>query len=374
VPQIRAKQAAKPKNSPLPAEVVEAGPPGEKFAVGVSILDKSAYISILLRRNGISHVIYSQAHPVGLETLGVGHIPDNEAQQQLGRMRQAFHINMLRAFPGKSHAEISAEIDKACGAVSVPASEAPWGYAMMRDGVMQGHAGSKAIADSWVNAIAVPLAPRAAPVPASEAARRLHNAIMNLPCNNPHPEDNCGLYSLGHRDARHAAAELAATTDANELHFNAQRLRNVAVLVGLADAVPADDDGLDGARGTVLGQIAAKLRKARAVDEAMLRAEFVRQHKGRNLKQHRLRGTYLSAPIAALWNQHVRTANWLGGEQTVLNADRYLWLRDKALGDDQVGTFTPYVVKGQIMEPLEGAALDKEVDAARNRSRQGGAA
>ncbi|HEX8883151.1 MAG TPA: hypothetical protein VF797_01525 [Noviherbaspirillum sp.] len=46
-------------------------------------------------------------------------------------------------------------------------------------------------------------------------------------------------------------------------------------------------------------------------DEAELRAEFVRQHAGRDLKQHRLRGTYMSAPIAALWNQHKRTAEWM---------------------------------------------------------------
>jgi len=45
--------------------------------------------------------------------------------------------------------------------------------------------------------------------------------------------------------------------------------------------------------------------------EAELRAEFEFQHEGRNLKQHRLRGTYVSAPIAALWNQHKRTAIWM---------------------------------------------------------------
>lgn len=42
-----------------------------------------------------------------------------------------------------------------------------------------------------------------------------------------------------------------------------------------------------------------------------LRAEFERQHKGRNLKQHGMRGTYIAANIAALWNQHKRTAEWL---------------------------------------------------------------
>jgi len=48
-----------------------------------------------------------------------------------------------------------------------------------------------------------------------------------------------------------------------------------------------------------------------APSEAELRQEFERQHKGRNLKQHRLRGTYFSPPIAALWNQHKRTAEWM---------------------------------------------------------------
>jgi hypothetical protein len=42
--------------------------------------------------------------------------------------------------------------------------------------------------------------------------------------------------------------------------------------------------------------------------EATMRAEFERQHAGRDLRRHPLRGTYWSAPIAALWNQHIRTA------------------------------------------------------------------
>ncbi len=46
------------------------------------------------------------------------------------------------------------------------------------------------------------------------------------------------------------------------------------------------------------------------IDEGALRDEFERQHQGRNLTKHRLRGTYLSANIAALWNQHKRTYAW----------------------------------------------------------------
>ncbi len=46
------------------------------------------------------------------------------------------------------------------------------------------------------------------------------------------------------------------------------------------------------------------------------------------------------------------------------HASRYLWLRNVAMSDDQVGTFTPYVVKGQLMTTLEGEALDAAIDAA----------
>lgn len=45
--------------------------------------------------------------------------------------------------------------------------------------------------------------------------------------------------------------------------------------------------------------------------EDELRAEFERQHKDRDLSRHRMRGTYIKAQIAALWNQHKRTAEWL---------------------------------------------------------------
>jgi len=46
------------------------------------------------------------------------------------------------------------------------------------------------------------------------------------------------------------------------------------------------------------------------ISDNELRAEFERQHKGRNLLRHRMRGTYSSATIAALWNQHKHTAEW----------------------------------------------------------------
>ncbi|WP_240804924.1 hypothetical protein [Cupriavidus oxalaticus] len=64
-----------------------------------------------------------------------------------------------------------------------------------------------------------------------------------------------------------------------------------------------------GYRSRALGLIDAA--SPATLEEGELRAEFERQHQGRNLKQHRLRGTYISAPIAALWNQHKRTAIWM---------------------------------------------------------------
>jgi len=60
------------------------------------------------------------------------------------------------------------------------------------------------------------------------------------------------------------AALAAAGAPTDDLHFNAQRLRNVVALVGLESAIPQDDVTLDGARGAVLGQIASKLRAAGA--------------------------------------------------------------------------------------------------------------
>jgi hypothetical protein len=41
----------------------------------------------------------------------------------LQRMRAAFHVNMLRAHPDKSHAEIAAEIDRACELETATSSE-----------------------------------------------------------------------------------------------------------------------------------------------------------------------------------------------------------------------------------------------------------
>jgi hypothetical protein len=45
-----------------------------------------------------------------------------------------------------------------------------------------------------------------------------------------------------------------------------------------------------------------------------------------------------------------------------LDAARYRWLRNKALGFDQIGSSTPYVVRGQVMDTLDGARLDSAVD------------
>lgn len=55
---------------------------------------------------------------------------------------------------------------------------------------------------------------------------------------------------------------LAPAAEVDMLHFNAQRLRNVAALVGVT--VDGDHAHVDGVRGALLGQIAFALRKAAA--------------------------------------------------------------------------------------------------------------
>jgi hypothetical protein len=54
-----------------------------------------------------------------------------------------------------------------------------------------------------------------------------------------------------------------------------------------------------------------KIRRQPMIEAKVLRAEFERQHSGRNVKQHGPRGTYVSSPTASLWNQHLCTAKWL---------------------------------------------------------------
>ena len=46
------------------------------------------------------------------------------------------------------------------------------------------------------------------------------------------------------------------------------------------------------------------------------------------------------------------------------DALRYRWLRNSATSFEQVGRFTPYCIKGQTMQVLEGNELDSLMDRA----------
>jgi len=46
------------------------------------------------------------------------------------------------------------------------------------------------------------------------------------------------------------------------------------------------------------------------------------------------------------------------------DAARFGWLRDEALGEEQTGTTSPYVVMGQTMRPVAGNELVRAVDLA----------
>ena len=54
-----------------------------------------------------------------------------------------------------------------------------------------------------------------------------------------------------------------------------------------------------------------KIRVEKRTMEDEARFEFERQHEGRDLSRHRLRGTYTKPAIAALWNQHLKTISWV---------------------------------------------------------------
>ncbi|WP_438979527.1 hypothetical protein [Polynucleobacter sp.] len=54
-----------------------------------------------------------------------------------------------------------------------------------------------------------------------------------------------------------------------------------------------------------------KRRVDKRIDENTARIEFKKQHEGRDLSRHRLRGTYQKPAIAALWNQHLKTISWV---------------------------------------------------------------
>ena len=54
-----------------------------------------------------------------------------------------------------------------------------------------------------------------------------------------------------------------------------------------------------------------KRRVDKRLDENSARIEFEKQHDGRDLSRHRLRGTYQKPAIAALWNQHLKTISYV---------------------------------------------------------------
>ena len=54
-----------------------------------------------------------------------------------------------------------------------------------------------------------------------------------------------------------------------------------------------------------------KRRVDKRLDENAARIEFEKQHDGRDLSRHRLRGTYQKPAISALWNQHLKTISYV---------------------------------------------------------------
>ncbi len=90
--------------------------------------------------------------------------------------------------------------------------------------------------------------------------RGLHAAIMNLPCK-PESVPDTMAYALGHRDARHAAAELALESDA----INAELLEALKKARDFADSVHDGEYGWsECTRDELVEQIDAAIEKATA--------------------------------------------------------------------------------------------------------------
>jgi hypothetical protein len=77
-------------------------------------------------------------------------------------------------------------------------------------------------------------------------------------------------------------------------------------------------------------------------DEAELRAEFTRQHRNLDLRQHKLHGSYRRSGVDALWKQHCRTAAWMAsrrGSRTVteIETDTEIESRERSYFERQMG-------------------------------------
>jgi len=83
----------------------------------------------------------------------------------------------------------------------------------------------------------------------------LHGEIMNIRC-----VPLTGAYGIGHRDARHAAAELAIALDAKYAALMESHRGLLAALKEVVDAVDYDHY-----RGEIMSNAAEAIRKAEAL-------------------------------------------------------------------------------------------------------------
>lgn len=92
------------------------------------------------RSNGVELYTAAQVQAIlneRREALRLDHdkraVTIGQLSRAMDQMRAAFHVNMYRLIPGKSHAEISAEIDKACALAATMPSTAPSGWISVDD-------------------------------------------------------------------------------------------------------------------------------------------------------------------------------------------------------------------------------------------------
>lgn len=101
----------------------------------------------------------------------------------------------------------------------------------------------------------------------------IHNAIMNLRCKEPEEYQDAAVrmaYRVGHRDARHAAAELVATLEAER-----DALRKDAALYAGIVRIEYNDVYVAACRRQGVGpdSFDVYLEKCRAIDRAAIAAK-----------------------------------------------------------------------------------------------------
>lgn len=106
-------------------------------------------------------------------------------------------------------------------------------------------------------------------------------------------------------------------------------------------------------------------------DDTEVRAEFERQMQGRSLLRHRLRGTYSSVNIAALWNQHLRSVAWQASRTQPDTAVKDKCIAELELAVDDLAALVQRLVRAIHTANPSNTFADKAMDYLKRKGLQG---